>query len=128
MLTNAAKLLHGGVFYRDVDAYPFPGSHYLLAGAFALFGEHLAVARGLAACVFAGIVAALYLAALPVLGRVRAALFGFSLLAFKVLAWPSFTAFYYWDLGFFGACVCLAGLVYHGWRGPSWPNSSNTSS
>ena len=31
VLTAAAKLLRGGVFYRDVDAYWFPGSAYLAA-------------------------------------------------------------------------------------------------
>ena len=52
LLTNAAKLLRGAVYYRDIDAYPFPGAAYLLAGAMGLFGEHLSVARALAAIVY----------------------------------------------------------------------------
>jgi hypothetical protein len=40
-LTAAAKILRGGVFYREIDAYPFPGSYYLLALAMSIFGEHL---------------------------------------------------------------------------------------
>ncbi|HEM45461.1 MAG TPA: hypothetical protein ENO23_00280, partial [Alphaproteobacteria bacterium] len=32
-LTAAARILRGDVFYRDIDAYPFPGAAYLLAGA-----------------------------------------------------------------------------------------------
>jgi hypothetical protein len=100
LLTAAGKLLRGGVFYRDVDAYPFPGAHYLLAGAMALFGEHLAVARALGGALFVGVVVSLYALALPLLGAARAALFGAALLAFKLLAWPAFTAFFYWDLAF----------------------------
>ena len=46
LLVHAAKLLHGGVFYRDVDAYYGPLSPYLLSFAMGLFGEHLSVARG----------------------------------------------------------------------------------
>ncbi|MBW2282929.1 MAG: hypothetical protein JRG82_19575, partial [Deltaproteobacteria bacterium] len=113
MLTAASRILDGGVFYRDVDAYPFPGSHYALAAAMGVFGEHLAVARGLAAVVFTGIVLSLYAAALTVLGPVRAALFGLSLLSFKVLAWPGFTGFYYWDFAFLGACAATVFLVRH---------------
>ena len=40
------------MFYRDIDAYPFPGAHYLLAAVMAAFGEHLGVARALATAVF----------------------------------------------------------------------------
>ena len=118
MLTAASRILDGGVFYRDVDAYPFPGSHYALAAVMGAFGEHLAVARALAAVVFAGIVLSLYSAALVLLGPVRAALFGLALLSFKVLAWPGFTGFYYWDFAFLGACVAAAFLVRHRPGGP----------
>ena len=34
-LTAAARILRGEVFYRDIDAYPFPGAAYLAAGAMA---------------------------------------------------------------------------------------------
>ena len=49
ILTNAAKILRGAVFYRELDADPFPGATYCLAFFMKLFGEHLSVARGLAA-------------------------------------------------------------------------------
>ncbi|MBW2384658.1 MAG: glycosyltransferase family 39 protein, partial [Deltaproteobacteria bacterium] len=107
LLTAAGKILRGGVFYRDINAYPFPGAHYLLAGTMALFGEHLGVARGLAACSFAALVGCLYALALRLLGRPRAALYGVSLLGFKLLAWPAFTAFFYWDLALLAACTAI---------------------
>ncbi len=108
LLTAAGKILRGGLFYRDIDAYPFPGAHYLLAGTMALFGEQLGVARGLAAGLYVALVVVLYRLALPLLGRPRAALFGVSLLAFKLLAWPAFTAFFYWDLAFLSAVSAIA--------------------
>jgi hypothetical protein len=108
LLTGAAKILRGGVYYRDIDAYPFPGAAYLVAGAMALFGEHLAVARALAAIVYAATLVSLYGIAVGLLRRGRAALFGVSLLAFKFLAWPGFTAYMYADLAFASACAGIA--------------------
>jgi hypothetical protein len=113
LLTNAAKILQGGVFYRDIDAYPFPAAPYLLALAMRGFGEHLSVARGLAALVFEIVLLALYAASLHLLSRPRAALFGLSLLVFKLVAWPAFTAYTYSDLSFAGACVAAAALLSH---------------
>lgn len=98
LLTAASKILRGGIFYRDIDAYPFPGAHYLLALAMATFGEGLSVARALAAVFFCLLVVSLYAAALPVFGRKGAGLFGASLLSLKFLAWPSFTSYLYGDL------------------------------
>jgi hypothetical protein len=116
LLTNAVKLLRGAVYYRDVDAYPFPLATYLLAAWMGAFGEHLSVARGLATLVFAATVASLYACALPLLGARRAALFGLALLSFKYLAWPSFTAYAYWDVAFACACLCVALLIGPGPR------------
>jgi hypothetical protein len=117
LLTNAAKILQGRVFYRDIDAYPFPGAAYLLALAMRLFGEQLAVARGLAIAVFEVVLLALYGASLHLLDRPRAALFGLSLLGFKFVAWPAFTAYTYSDVSFAGACVATAALLAHLERG-----------
>lgn len=113
LLTAASRILRGGVFYRDVDSYPFPLAAYALALVMRLFGETVGVSRGLAAVVFAATVLALYATALRLLGRDRALVFGASLLAFKLLAWPSFTAFSYWDLAFALACGAVALLVRH---------------
>ena len=41
LLTNAARILRGDVFYRDIDAYPFPAATYLLAGACVYIVESL---------------------------------------------------------------------------------------
>ena len=113
LLTNAAKILQGGVFYRDIDAYPFPAAPYLLALAMRGFGEHLWVARALAALLFEVVLLALYAASLHLLSPQRAALFGLSLLVFKFVAWPAFTAYTYSDLSFAGACVACAALLAH---------------
>ena len=119
VLTQAARILDGGVYYRDIDAYPLPGASYLLALALALFGEHVAVARSLAALVFAVVVVSLYAAALRVVSPRRAALFGAALLGLKCLAWPAFTSFLYADVAFALACVSVALLVRHAHRGPT---------
>lgn len=120
LLTAAAKILQGGVFYRDIDSYPFPGAAYLLALGMRLFGEHLSVARGLAAGIYCCAILSLYLASLSLLDRRRAALFGLSLLSFKFLAWPAFTAYMYSDLSFAFGCAAIALLLGRDHRGASW--------
>ena len=119
VLTAASKILRGGIFYRDIDVYPFPGASYLVALAMGVFGEHLTVARLLAGAVYCGIVLSLYLAALQILDRRRAALFGLSLLSFKVLSWPSFTIYIYADVAFLFACAAIALLLGHRFHGAS---------
>src|SRR5262249_10469758 len=50
------RLLHGAVFYRDVIEIITPGSQYLFAAAFGLFGTTLSTARLVMAAVHGGIV------------------------------------------------------------------------
>jgi hypothetical protein len=119
LLTQAARILRGDVYYRDLDAYPFPLAPYLLAGVMSVLGEHVSVARGVGVAVFLGILTAVYAIALPLLGRARAALLAFSLLSLKLIAWPSLTAFFYWDLSFGAACCAIALLVRHDFEGPT---------
>ena len=88
LLTNAARVLRGAVYYRDLDAYPFPGATYLLALVMAIFGEQVNVARGLAMAVSLTAVLALYATAYRLLDRRRAAAFGVCLLSLKFVAWP----------------------------------------
>ncbi len=107
-LTAAAKILRGGVFYREIDAYPLPGSSYLLALAMSIFGEHLSVARALAGASWCAMVLGVYAAALRLTSRERAALCGVSLLALKFWAFPNFTAYLYSDLAIAFAVVALA--------------------
>jgi hypothetical protein len=119
VLTLAAKILRGGVFYRDLDAYYFPGAAYLLAGWMGLVGEDINAARWLAAGVFSCLVLGLYLTAVQLLDRRRAAIFGVGLLSFKFLASPAFTAFMYGDLSLCFASFAIALLVGHPYRGAS---------
>ena len=119
-LTAAAKILDGGIFYRDIDAYPLPGSSYLLALAMSIFGEHLSVARALAGLVWCTTVLGVYAAALRLVDARRAAWCGLSLLALKFWAFPSFTAYLYSDLALALAVVALAIFLRHPFRGPSW--------
>jgi hypothetical protein len=114
ILTGAARICRGDVYYRDLDSFQFPGSHYLLAIGMKIFGEHLSVARWMAAGFYCAIVASLYLAALHLMERRWAALFGLSLLSFKFVAWPMFSAYFYSDIAFLGACVAIAALVADG--------------
>jgi hypothetical protein len=119
VLTLAAKILQGGVFYRDLDAYYFPGAAYLLAAWMRLLGEDINAARWLAAGVFSCLVLGLYLTAIQLLDRRRAAIFGAGLLSFKFLASPAFTAFMYGDLALCFASFAIALLVSHPYRGAS---------
>lgn len=118
-LTAAAKILRGGVFYRDIDSYPFPAAPYALAGAMAIFGEHLSVARGLAGALFCASLLSLYAASLRVLRPAGAALFALSLLSLKFLGWPAFSIYIYSDFAFAFACGALALLMHHRFEGPT---------
>jgi hypothetical protein len=113
ILTQAAKILDGGVYYRDIDAYALPGASYLLALAMALFGEHLSVARWVAALVYVGILVGVWANARQLVGARRAVLVGASMLAFKFLAWPGLTAYFYFDVAFCFACASVALFVGH---------------
>jgi hypothetical protein len=119
VLALAGKILRGGVFYRNIDAYYFPGAPYLLAGWMWLVGEHINAARWLAAIVFTCLLLGLYLTAVQLFDRRRAAIIGIGLISFKFLASPAFTAFMYSDLSLcFGSCA-IALLVGHSYRGAS---------
>jgi hypothetical protein len=114
LLTNAARILRGAVFYRDLDAYPFPAPTYLLAAAMGLLGEDVAVARGLAAAIYVAVALGLYACAVQVLPRSRAALVALLLLGCKGWAWPAFTSYFYSDVAFLGAVGATACLLRFG--------------
>ena len=117
VLTLASRILRGEIFYRDLDAYYFPGAPYLLAGWLWLFGESVNAARWLAAGVFSCMLLGLYSTAVQLLDRRRAALVGLSLLNFKFLAWPAFTSYFYSDLALCFAFGAIALIVGHERRG-----------
>ena len=119
LLTAAVKILHGGVFYRDVDAYAFPGVSYLLAGMMSLFGEHLSVARALAGAFYCATVVGVYACAIALVDQKRAALCGLSLLSLKFFAFPIFTMFFYADPSVAAAILALALFLRHPFSGAS---------
>lgn len=108
VLTAAARILRGGVFYREIDAYWYPGAAYLAAFSMSWLGEHLSVARGLAAALYCVVLLSLYAASLRLLDPARAALFGLSLLCFKFVGWPAFSVYIYSDVSFAFACAGIA--------------------
>jgi hypothetical protein len=115
MLTGAVKLLRGGIFYRNIAAYPTPGAWYLLAGAMRLVGESVITARVLTLIAFALTVGFFYLIARPLLGAQLALAYGVGLLAVKLWAWPAWSAYLYADVAFvFAAAAALAFLA--GWQ------------
>jgi hypothetical protein len=119
LLTAAVKLLHGGVFYRDVDAYAFPGVSYLLAGMMSLFGEHLSVARTVAGSFYCATVLGVYACAIALVDQKRAALCGLSLLSVKFFAFPIYTMFFYADPSVAAAVLALALFLRHPFNGAS---------
>ena len=119
LLTAAVKILRGGVFYRDVDAYAFPGVSYLLAGAMSIFGEHLSVARAIAGAIFCATVLGVYACALALMDEKRAALCGASLLSLKFIAFPIYTMFFYADASVAAALLALALFLRHRFDGAS---------
>jgi 4-amino-4-deoxy-L-arabinose transferase-like glycosyltransferase len=103
--------LRGAVFYRDLDAYPFPAPTYLLAAAMAIFGEDVAVARALAALCYCGIGLCAYACALALTTAPRAACVGLWVLACKGFAWPAFSSYFSSDLSLLGALAAPAALL-----------------
>jgi hypothetical protein len=119
VLALAGRISRGSVFYRDIDAYYFPGSLYLLAGWMRLVGEHVNAARWLAAAFFSSLLLGLYWIAVQLLDRRRAAIFGIGLLSFKFLASPALTAFMYSDVSLCFAIYGIALFLRHHHGGPS---------
>ena len=111
ILTLAARILNGAVFYLDLDSYHFPGAPYLLAGWMAVFGESVNSARWLAALFFSGLVLGIYSTAVQLLDRERAALAGLGLLGFKVFAAPAFNAYMYSDVALCFSAFAIALIV-----------------
>ncbi len=119
LLTAAVKILHGAVFYRDIDAYAFPGVSYLLAGMMSLFGEHLSVARSVAGSIYCATVLGVYACAIALVDQKRAALCGLSLLSLKFFAFPIYTMFFYADPSVAAAILALALFLRHPFGGAS---------
>lgn len=119
VLAAAVKILRGGLFYRDVETYTFPGVSYLLAGTMSLFGEHLSVARALAGSFFCAMVMGVYSCALALVDERRAALCGLSVLSLKFFAYPIYTMYFWTDPSIAAGLFALALFLRHSFRGAS---------
>jgi len=117
LLAGAARLLAGGVFFRDVDAYPLPGAWYLLAAVMRICGQSLVVARGLDAVLFAAATVLAYVVGRRIMGGYLAALLGVALVAVKYWAWPLWSIYVYPDVAIvlaLGGVLAFLGLVRGG--------------
>jgi len=110
------KLLRGGVFYRDVDAYPFPLATYLLAAGWRSSASTSRRRAGSPRSSTARAGGPLRLGPRAARTAARRGLRPL-LLSFKLLAWPSFTAYAYWDVAFTLGCVAVALLLRHRFGG-----------
>jgi hypothetical protein len=86
ILYEAKRLLAGEVYFRDIFDMVPPGSQYIAAGAFSLFGTSITTARALDAVVHALITVALYACCRT--AGVRRPVAAFAAALQPVLFWP----------------------------------------
>lgn len=95
MLLLTDIIARGGQLYRDVTTYPLPGSYYLLAQVFEIFGPSIRIARWIVMFEFATFV----FCVLWILGRlvsVRLAMVGLLLLiVYRIWAFPHWHIYNY---------------------------------
>jgi 4-amino-4-deoxy-L-arabinose transferase-like glycosyltransferase len=118
ILQGAERILHGEVLYRDFFSYFTPGSYYLYALLFKIFGSSMLVARTTLA-VYGGLFSVFtFLMARRVCSR------GFALFAAYLVTMTClpcrFLALHNWDSTLW-ACVALyCGIWFLESRGPGW--------
>ena len=117
ILTAGVRLAAGEVMYRDVTHIAGPGSFYLAAALFRLFGARFEVARVAMLAVFASMTAVLYLLARRLTGRAAAALVALWFVAFQLWCMPHWQMMHYASLGLF--LVTCAFLVLAAERPPA---------
>src|SRR5690349_19282009 len=116
ILTAGVRLAAGEVMYRDVTHIAGPGSFYLAAALFRLFGARFEVARLAMLAVFAAMTAVLYLLTRRLTGRAAAALVALWFVAFQLWCMPHWQMMHYASLGLF--LVTCAFLVLGAERPP----------
>jgi len=116
ILTAGVRLAAGEVMYRDVTHIAGPGSFYLAAALFRLFGARFEVARLTMLAVFATMTAVLYLLTRRLTGRAAAALVALWFIAFQLWCMPHWQMMHYASLGLF--LVTCAFLVLGAERPP----------
>ena len=116
ILTAGVRLAAGEVMYRDVTHIAGPGSFYLAAALFRLFGARFEVARLAMLAVFATMTAVLYLLTRRLTGRAAAALVALWFVTFQLWCMPHWQMMHYASLGLF--LVTCAFLVLGAERPP----------
>lgn len=117
ILQIGANLRDGQILYRDTNHISGPGAFYLVAGLFAVFGEHFAVGRIAMLALFAGLVVAIYVLSRRLTGPLAATLASLWVIAFRLWTFPHFQMFHYATLGL--VLVTFAVVVLHADRRPS---------
>lgn len=114
ILTAGARLANGELMYRDVTHIAGPGSFYLSAALFALFGVHFEVARIAMLVLFAAVTAALYLITRRVAGRTAAVLTALWFIVFRLWSFPHWQMLHYASVAM--GIAILAFAVLHAER------------
>ncbi len=95
LLQFADMIAHGGELYRDATVYPLPGSFYLLAGLFKIFGPSILLSRWVVVIefsLFVGLATALMMRIAP---RVYVAAGVLALLLYRIWAFPHWHMYSY---------------------------------
>jgi Dolichyl-phosphate-mannose-protein mannosyltransferase len=95
ILTAGARLAQGEVMYRDVTHIAGPGSFYISAALFRLFGTRFEIGRVFMLVLFAAVTAALYGLARRLTGRIAAVLAAFWFVAFRLWSFPHWQMLHY---------------------------------
>ena len=114
ILTAGARLAQGEVMYRDVTHIAGPGSFYLSAALFTLFGTRFEVARVFMLVLFAGVTAALYALTRRIAGRAAAVGVAVWFIAFRLWSFPHWQMLHYASLAL--AAAIFAFTVLHAER------------
>jgi hypothetical protein len=107
ILAAGAELRAGKVLYRDVTHIAGPGSFYLAALLFRLFGTHFEVTRLAMVVVFASMVAATYALTRRLAARMPAVGAALWLIAFRLWAFPHWQMFHYASLALAAATAAF---------------------
>jgi hypothetical protein len=114
ILTAGARLADGELMYRDVTHIAGPGSFYLSAALFSIFGVRFEVARIAMLVLFAAVTAALYLITRRLTGRTAATLTAVWFIAFRLWSFPHWQMLHYASLAM--GIAILAFAVLHAER------------
>jgi Dolichyl-phosphate-mannose-protein mannosyltransferase len=110
ILTAGARLAAGELMYRDVTHIAGPGSFYLSAALFSIFGVRFEVARITMLVLFAAVTAALYLITRRLTGRTPAALAALWFIVFRLWSFPHWQMLHYASLAMGTAVLAFAVL------------------